>query len=204
MLGTTLLILLQPPNNPRLIRWSQELRLVREIKDHPETRDTDEHGSQTLENEDPRPPCLPTNPLHLTNRSSQQTTKRPAHRRSGEEDGSADTELAPLVPATEVVIDTREQARLRQPKKEPSGHHALEVVAKTHSHHADTPEDHNDGDEDGRAKTLEKNIGEGFGERVGDEENGEAGIVLATGDSEGFLEADDAGIADVGAVEEGD
>ena len=77
-------------------------------------------------------------------------------------------------------------------------------MAETHSHHANTPEHHDDGDEDGWAEAFKEDIGEGFSEGVGDEKDGEAGVVLATGDSEIFLKADDAGVADVGAVEEGD
>lgn len=72
------------------------------------------------------------------------------------------------------------------------------------TYHADTPSDHDDGQEDTRAQPLEQDIGQGFETGVRDEEDGQTGIVLAVRHVEISLQAVDFGIADVCAVEEGD
>ena len=77
-------------------------------------------------------------------------------------------------------------------------------MRQAHSNHDDTPQCHDNGNEDRRAQALEEDVGQRLEEGIGDEEDGQAGIVLAAGQVEGFLEAVEAGVADVGAVEEGD
>ena len=77
-------------------------------------------------------------------------------------------------------------------------------MGQTHGDHCDTPDDHDGRNENTRSKALQKNIGEGFEEGVRDEEDGEAGIVLAAGDVEAFLQPIELRITDVGSVEEGD
>ncbi len=74
---------------------------------------------------------------------------------------------------------------------------------ETHRHHADAPHQHDGRDEDGRAKTLEEDLGERLKERVGDEEDCQRNVVLGVGHLEVLLQALDLGIANVGAVEEG-
>ena len=77
-------------------------------------------------------------------------------------------------------------------------------MSQSHCRHRDTPERHDDRNEDAGTKALEQDVGQGLEEGVGDEEDGEAGIVLAAGDVQGFLQAIKFGVADIGAVEEGD
>lgn len=77
-------------------------------------------------------------------------------------------------------------------------------MGQSHGDHRDTPECHDDRDENAGAKALEQDIGQGFEERVRDEEDGETGVVLAACDVETRLEAIELGIADVCAVEERD
>lgn len=77
-------------------------------------------------------------------------------------------------------------------------------MRQPHGHHHNTPKHHDDRDEYAGSETLQQHVGQRFGEGVGDEEDGETGVVLAGGDVEAFLQAVEFGIADVGAVEEGD
>ena len=77
-------------------------------------------------------------------------------------------------------------------------------MRQTHGDHTNAPEDHDDGDENARTEALEQDVGQRFEEGVGDEEDGQASVVLAAGDVEAFLEAIELGVADIGAVEEGD
>ena len=68
-------------------------------------------------------------------------------------------------------------------------------MCEPHGGHADTPEDHDDGDEDAGPESLEQDIGQGFGKSVRDKKDGEGAIVLATGDAEVGFEAIEAGVA---------
>ena len=77
-------------------------------------------------------------------------------------------------------------------------------MCQTHGDHCDAPNHHDARNEDARSKALQEDVGEGFEEGIGDEEDGEAGIVLTTGDVETFLEAIQLRVADIGAIEEGD
>ena len=77
-------------------------------------------------------------------------------------------------------------------------------MRQPHTGHADPPQDHNDRDENARSQPFKQNVGQRLEAGVGDEEDGETGIVLAAGDVETLLEAVKLGVADVGAVEEGD
>ena len=77
-------------------------------------------------------------------------------------------------------------------------------MGQAHGRHDSAPQQHDDWDEDRRAQALEQDVRQGLEERVGDEEDGQAGIILAARDVEGVGQAVEFGIADVGAVEEGD
>ena len=122
----------------------------------------------------------------------------------GEEDGGADPELASFVPAAEVVIDPREEAGFRHTQEKASSHHALEVVREAHGQHSDAPDGHDSGNEARGPPAFEQDVRKGLEERIGDEEDGEAGIILAACDVQGLLQTVEFGVADVRPVEEGD
>lgn len=75
----------------------------------------------------------------------------------------------------------------RRTQEPSSGHHSLKVVGQAHGAHGDAPERHNNGNEDAGSQPLEQNVRQGLKEGVGDEEDGQAGIVLAAGDMETLL-----------------
>lgn len=77
-------------------------------------------------------------------------------------------------------------------------------MGQTHRDHDDTPDGHYCGNENRGSEALEQDVGQGLEESVGDEEDGQTGIILTTGDFQGLLQAVELGVADVGAVEEGD
>ena len=91
-----------------------------------------------------------------------------------------------------------------QTEEEARRHHPLEIMRQPHRHHHNPPEHHDRGDEDGRPEPLEEDVGQRLEERVGDEEDGQAGVVLPACDVQRFLEAVEFGVADVGPVEKGD
>jgi hypothetical protein len=204
MLGTRLLILLQPPNHPAPVIHRQKLSLIGKILHHPKRRNADDDGDQALQDEDPRPPGFAGDAVHLRDRGGEQAAKGARNGGGGEEDGGAHTELGALVPAAEIVIDAGEQTRLGQTEKPARRRQSREIGHQAHERHTDAPGEHDGWDEDAGTPAFEQDLGEGFEEGVGDEEDGQGEVVLAVGHMQVGLEALDLGVADVGAVEEGD
>jgi hypothetical protein len=62
---------------------------------------------------------------------------------------------------------------------------------------------HDDWDEDGGAEFLEQDVGERLEDGVRHEEDGKGGVVAGRAHAQVFGEAGDFGVADVGAVKEG-
>ena len=73
-----------------------------------------------------------------------------------------------------------------------------------HAHHDDAPGQHDGGKEDAGPQTLEEDIGQGFGERVGNKEDGEGRIVLLgfINNAEVLVQAIDFRISNIGACSE--
>lgn len=91
-------------------------------------------------------------------------------------------------------------------QKPSRGHHAREIVRQTHGDHDNSPQYHDGGDEYRGPQPFEQDIGQGLEQGIRDEEDGDGGIVLAArlGQVQRRLEAVQAGVANVGSVEEGD
>lgn len=75
---------------------------------------------------------------------------------------------------------------------------------QAHSGHAYPPKQHNERYEPAGTESLEEDIGERLGKRVGNEEEGEGGIVLTPSDVQAVLKTVESGISDIGSVEETD
>lgn len=65
---------------------------------------------------DPCPARLASYTSHLSNRCCEETAKGPCECGGREEDGGADTEFGALVPAGQVVVHARKEARLGDTK----------------------------------------------------------------------------------------
>ncbi|KAI6765708.1 hypothetical protein HG530_006778 [Fusarium avenaceum] len=85
----------------------EETRSVGPVKDHPPTKGANNDRSKTFEDKDPSPTRSAANSIHLRNSSGEETTEGTGQSGGGEEDGGAGTDLGTLVPASEIVIDTR-------------------------------------------------------------------------------------------------
>jgi len=203
VLGAGLLIGLEPTDDAGPVDVGQEGGLVREVVHHPEGGDPDEHGQEAFEDEDPGPAALAADAAHQADGGREQSAEGPGHGRGREEDGHADAELGSFVPAGQVVTDAGEEAGLGEPEEPTGGHHAAEVVRQTHGDHDDAPNDHDGGDEDGGPEALQGDVGGRLEDGVGDEEDGQGGVVLAAGDVQGLLQAVQPGVADVGPIEKG-
>lgn len=77
-------------------------------------------------------------------------------------------------------------------------------MRQAHGDHHDTPHEHDKGDENTGSKALEKDIGQGFEEGVGDEKDGEAGIVLTARYVETLLKAVKLRVPDIRSVQKAD
>ncbi len=128
VLGTRLLVRLQPADDPRPVGIRQESSLIREVVHHPEGGDPDEHSQDAFEDEDPRPAALTAHAFHQPDGGRQETTERAGHGRRGEENGHPDPKLRTLVPAGKVVADPGEETGLGETEEPPSSHQAGVVV----------------------------------------------------------------------------
>ena len=81
-----------------------------------------------------------------------------------------------------------------------SSRKTTEVVAETHCDHDDTPQNHNGWNEDARPQALEEDVGQRLKKRVGNEKNGEGGIVLARGHVKILRKAINFGISNVSSA----
>ena len=75
---------------------------------------------------------------------------------------------------------------------------------QSHCRHAYPPKQHDEWNESAGTKSLEEDIGERLGERVGYEEKRESSIVLPPSDVQTVLKTIESGISDIGSVEETD
>ena len=75
---------------------------------------------------------------------------------------------------------------------------------QTGASHADSPDDHDERDEDSRTKALEQDVGQRLEDGVGNEEDRERGIVGAVRQVEVSQQTIDLRISDVGSVQEAD
>jgi hypothetical protein len=172
--------------------------------DHPERSYADNDGDNALEDEDPRPPGQATYAIHLRDGGGEKTAKGASDGGGGEEDCGPHAEFRAFVPATQIIVHTRKQARLSQTQEPARSGEPRKILHQAHERHAQAPREHDGGDKDRGAEFLEHDLGQGLEDGVGDEENGKGEIILGVCHVEVGLQALDLGVADVGAVEEGD
>ena len=73
-----------------------------------------------------------------------------------------------------------------------------------HKRHDHTPEYHYYGDKNTRPHPLQQDVGDGLKQRIGDEEDCQSEVVLLAVHTQVLVQTGDLGVADVGAVEEGE
>lgn len=164
--------------NRDLLRVGQKLRIIREIMHHIKTRNPKNDRHNPLKDEDPRPPRLPSHTLHLRNRSSQQPPKRSRNCCGREEDSHTDSEFRALVPAGQIICNSRKQPRLCDSKEPACDKETLIIMHQSHERHNHAPEYHYYGNKNTRSHPLQQDISDGLKKGVGDEEDGEGEIIL--------------------------
>ena len=70
-------------------------------------------------------------------------------------------------------------------------------MREAHGDHTNPPKNHDDRDEDTGSESLKQGVRQGFEEGVRDEEDRQAGIVLATGNVKALLKTIELGIPDI-------
>lgn len=125
----------QPLVDEAALRGTDELGRVWVVLDKPIRSDSDDHGGDALEDEDPAPAVLPDHTAHVTDTLAallailpprscfgtyicEDTAKGTSQRRSTEEKADAILPLSPFVPHAEVEHDSREQTALGDTEKE--------------------------------------------------------------------------------------
>ena len=137
--------------------------------------------------------------IHLTNPKRQQATEGARNRRSTEEHSLSQLNLLTLIPVRQVVRNTRKQASLGDTKHDARRHEAAIVRDNSHERHDDAPCNHDGGQPDGGPDLFEHEVAGHFEDGVGEEEGGQAPVVLVVCEFEVFLQAFDFGVADVPA-----
>lgn len=149
-----------------------------EVVHHPEGGDGDDDGGQAFDDEDPGPAVEAAEAGHFGDCGGEEPAEGAGDGGRGEEDGGADAEFSASVPAGEVVVYAGKETGFGETEEETGGHEAVVVFAEAHEGHAETPEDHDDGEVDVGAHAFEEDVREGLEDGVGDEEDGQAHVVL--------------------------
>lgn len=107
-----------------------------------------------------------------------------------------------LLHLREVVVDTGEETGLSETEEPTTGQESSLVLDETHDGHDGTPGDDDGGEKDTGRVAFEKNVGDGLGTCVRDEEDGQGIVVVASDHADAGLQVGCLCIANVGAVQE--
>lgn len=202
-IGENRAILLKTADDLLALRVVEELGSVGVIVHDKESSDGEDESEKTLNDEDPGPAIKTTPAVHLHDTSSEEATESTSSSGSREENSHAETALVTLVPESNVVSDTREQATLSKTKSHTRSKEATEVVSDTHEGGADSPSDHDGGNPNGRAEALHGHVGGNLSGDVEGEEDGDGDVVVPLAShAQSLLEAGELGVTNVGSVEE--
>ena len=98
VLGTGLVVFFETPEDSPAIIYRQEFGLIREVVNHPERDDAEQHCRKAFENEYPRPAWLSADALHIFDGSCKQAAEGACNSGRAEKDSGADTKFGALVP----------------------------------------------------------------------------------------------------------
>jgi hypothetical protein len=141
----------------------------------------------------------PSHAVHLPNRERQQSAERSRNTGRAEEHGLPQLDLLAPVPIRQIVCHAGEQAGLGHAQDDARAQEASKVPHDAHERHDDAPRHHDGGQPDGRAHSLQHQVAGHLEGGVGEEEGGQAPVVLIVGQAEVFLQTFDLGVADVAA-----
>lgn len=100
------------------------------------------------------------------------------------------------VPRRKDVRGCREKTSFGNAEEEPGSEKPAVAMYDAHERHDCSPREHNDGDPDGGSEPFEDDVGGDFEEGVGEEEDGQANVVLLRGEAKIFRETRYIGVAD--------
>lgn len=75
---------------------------------------------------------------------------------------------------------------------------------QAHTCHAQAPGDHDGRNENARTQAFEQDVGQGFGEGIGDEEDRQGSVIIPRCHVQVGQQAFQLGVADIGPVQEAD
>ena len=181
------------------------VRKLGRVDQEKEAHDTQDHGQDALEDEDPLPSAVTTHAVHLSNPSGQEPRECTGQRACTIEDGNAGGQLLGHVPESAEVDGARVEACLKNTEQHPHNHEAGKVLDKAMACHDDAPRRHQDTDVDRRpGKPLQQDVAGDLEQDVWNKEERKRNVVLHAGQAQVLIHAFNLGIANVGAVELGD
>lgn len=138
--------------------------------------------------------------IHLANGRGEKPAKRSRQARAPEEEREAPLRLGSLVPHPDQVERAREHAGLGEAQEEPRGEQAAVALHQALADRDEAEEEHAARQPDVRLELLQQDVGRDFKGDVGDEEDGQRGVVLGRFQAQILLQPEDRGIGDVSAV----
>ncbi|KAM5449598.1 hypothetical protein MaudCBS49596_004719 [Microsporum audouinii] len=163
---------------------------IREVGQHRHDGQPDGDGDGPLDDVQPSPGGQAAGagqPVQDPRRD--QAAERAADEGAGVEDAHAQRQLPPRVPFRQVEEHAREEGGLDEPEQEPAGHHLRVRLHERGERRHGPPGDGEAAQvERGAAHVVEQQVGRDLHQDVGDEEDGEAGLVLRANQPEILLQ----------------
>lgn len=164
--------------------------------------DAEEGAGDALYDQDPAPAAHARQAVHVADAVGQQPAQRARDGGAHEQVADPQGQLVLGVEEGEVDVEAREQTRLEGAQKQPAGEQARVRLDQPHAGGDDAPADGDEGDPAARREELEYEVRRHLKEEVGDEEDRHRHLELRGGEAKVRLEAVQARVADVDAVQE--
>lgn len=169
-----------------------------------EEDDAHDTSQGAFEDEDPAPTEVTAHAAHLADGRGKQTTESAGQGSGGKEESESLLSLGTLIPHSQEVEAAGEHAALEDTQEEAGGDETAVVLHQTLHRGYETEADAADGQPYSRGEALEEKVGRDLEDDVGDEEDGQTGVVLVARETEILHEAVDLGVGDVDSIQEGE
>lgn len=180
------------------------LCLLGEGREGEEEDDAHETGQSTFEDENPTPTQVTAHAAHLADGRGEQTTEGAGQRSGGEEQSKPLLSLGTLIPHGQEIKAAGKHAALENTQEEAGGDETAVVLHQPLHRGYETKADAAQGQPYSWGEALEEDVGRDFEDHVGDEEDGQTGVVLVACKTEVFHQAVHLGIGDIDSVQEGE
>jgi len=179
-------------------------RLLRKPREREQKQRPNQHRHRALDNKNPPPPLIPSHSIHLSNGARQQAPKSPRQAGRAKKQRKPLLSLPPPVPRPNHIKTPGKHDALTHPEEKPRRQQSAKVPTKPLTHGHDTKADATCTQPHPRTEFFQEDIGGHLEQDVGDEEDGQRGVVVvAACHVEVGLEAEGSRVGDVDTVEKG-